>query len=59
MEFIPAKCKFSARWLRHRGTIGLTKLVRLDTVFIKKEEVDGVVHDDDAHVVHITWCEEA
>ena len=53
VEFEGPQCRFGAGGLRHDGTVGLTEFVGLDAVFIKEEQVDGVVNHDDAHLVHV------
>ena len=59
MKFVRAQGRFGAGRLRHGGAVGLTQLVWLDTVFIKEQQVDGVVNNDDAQVVHIARLQRA
>ena len=55
VEFVRSNGRFGARRLRHQRTVGLPEFVGLNAVFIEKQEVDGVIHHDDAEVVHVTW----
>ena len=57
VEFIRAQRRFGAGWLGHQRPVRLAQFVGLDAVFIEEQEVDRVVHDDDAEVVDVARCQ--